>query len=141
MVLFHGTSDESVKSIYKFGFNRSLCGKNGKNKIRCFKLNSKTLDWIIFTNDVIGTAYGQGVYFAVNSQYSDGYAGITAGSFKIMFRVRILAGESTVGNSSMREPPKKKNGEPYDSTTDAGKTIYVCYHDNQCYPEYIITYA
>lgn len=33
MVLFHGTSDESVKSIYKFGFNRSLCGKNGKNKI------------------------------------------------------------------------------------------------------------
>lgn len=90
---------------------------------------------------MLGTAYGQGVYFAVNSQYSDGYAGITAGSFKIMFRVRILAGESTVGNSSMREPPKKKNGEPYDSTTDAGKTIYVCYHDNQCYPEYIITYA
>jgi hypothetical protein len=88
-----------------------------------------------------GTAYGQGVYFAINSQYSDGYAGSAHGGFKIMFRVRILAGESTVGNSSMREPPKKANGEPYDSTTDSGKSIYVCYHDNQCYPEYIINYA
>jgi hypothetical protein len=88
-----------------------------------------------------GTAYGQGVYFAVNSQYSDSYAGLTQRSFKIMFRVRILVGESTVGNSSMREPPKKANGEPFDSTTDPGKTIYVCYHDNQCYPEYIINYA
>ena len=29
MILFHGTSEDSVKSIYKFGFNRSLCGKNG----------------------------------------------------------------------------------------------------------------
>ncbi len=88
-----------------------------------------------------GTAYGQGVYFAVNSQYSDGYAKSTLGDLKIMFRVRILAGESTVGNSSMKEPPKKANGEPYDSTTDSRKTIYVCYHDNQCYPEYIINYA
>ena len=88
-----------------------------------------------------GIAYGQGVYFALNSQYSDGYAGITTSGQKIMFRVRILAGESIVGNSSMREPPKKTNGEPYDSTTDSAKTIYVCYHDNQCFPEYIITYA
>jgi hypothetical protein len=88
-----------------------------------------------------GTAYGQGVYFAVNSQYSDGYAGSAHGGSKIMFRVRILAGESIAGNSSMREPPKKPSGEPYDSTTDPGKTIYVCYHDNQCYPEYIINYV
>ena len=58
-----------------------------------------------------------------------------------MFRVRILAGESCVGNSSMREPPKNPKGVPYDSTTDQGKQIYVCYHDNQCYPEYIIIYS
>ena len=31
MILFHGTIEESVESIYKFGFNRSFCGKNGKN--------------------------------------------------------------------------------------------------------------
>ena len=58
-----------------------------------------------------------------------------------MFRVRILVGESTTGDRSMKVPPNKANGEPYDSTTDLRKTIYVCYHDNQCYPEYIITYA
>jgi len=88
-----------------------------------------------------GTAFGQGVYFAVNSQYSDTYAGTTSKGTKIMFRVRILAGESTFGNGSMKVPPNKTNGEPYDSTTDSSKTIFVCYHDNQCYPEYIITYA
>ena len=115
MCLFHGTSEESIKQIARFGFNRSLCGKNG-------------------------TAYGQGVYFAVNSSYSDGYAGRTQGNFKIMFRVRVLVGDSCVGNSQMKEPPKKNTGEPFDSTTDGSKQIFVCYHDNQCYPEYIITY-
>ena len=29
-ILFHGTAEYSCKSINKFGFNRSYCGKNGK---------------------------------------------------------------------------------------------------------------
>ena len=58
-----------------------------------------------------------------------------------MFRTRILAGESCLGNSSMKVPPNKPNGEPYDSTCDNNMQIFVCYHDNQCYPEYIITYS
>ena len=41
----------------------------------------------------------------------------------------------------MKVPPNKPNGEPYDSTCDANAQIFVCYHDNQCYPEYIITYS
>ena len=57
-----------------------------------------------------------------------------------MFRVRTLVGESTTGDTLMKVPPNKANGEPNDSTTDSRKTIFVCYHDNQCYPEYIITY-
>ena len=61
-------------------------------------------------------------------------------SLKKMFRVRILAGESTIGDVLMKVPPNQRNGEPYDTTTSDNKTIYVCYHDNQCYPEYIITY-
>jgi hypothetical protein len=40
----------------------------------------------------------------------------------------------------MKVPPNKPNGEPYDSTDDSKGEIFVCYHDNQCYPEYIITY-
>ena len=58
-----------------------------------------------------------------------------------MFRARILVDESTIGNSSMKISPNKTDGEPYDSTTVSKKTIIVCYHDNQCYPEYIITYS
>lgn len=57
-----------------------------------------------------------------------------------MIRAKILVGQATVGNSAMKVPPLKPNGSSYDSTTDGSNTIFVCYHDNQCYPEYIITY-
>ena len=56
-----------------------------------------------------------------------------------MFRCKVLVGSCTVGNSSMKVPPNMSNGQQYDSTGD-GKTIFVCYHDNQCYPEYLITF-
>jgi len=86
----------------------------------------------------LGVSFGQGVYFAVNSSLSDGFA---IGSKK-MFRVRVLVGDSCIGNSSMKVPsPNPNTGEPYDSTTDNAKSLYVCYHDNQCYPEYLISYA
>ena len=57
-----------------------------------------------------------------------------------MFRVRVLVGEAILGNSSMKVPPNKPNGEPFDSTKDGSGTIFVCYHDNQCYPDYLVTY-
>ncbi len=57
-----------------------------------------------------------------------------------MFRARVLVGETTHGNSSMKTPPIKQNDEKYDSTCDSGQSIFVCYNDNQCYPEYLITY-
>lgn len=111
-ILFHGTSNTNISSICKFGFNRSYCGVNG-------------------------VAYGKGVYFALNSSYSHGY---TSGSPRQMFQCRVLVGESVGGNSSMNVPPNKSNGEPYDSTCDSSGTIFVCYNDNQCYPDYLITY-
>lgn len=58
-----------------------------------------------------------------------------------MFRVRVLVGETTQGNSTMKVAPKKVNGEPVDSTCDPNKTIFVAYHDNQCYPDYLISYT
>jgi hypothetical protein len=59
-----------------------------------------------------------------------------------MFRVRILVGDSCIGDSSMKVPPTNPNTlEPYDSTTDSAQSLYVCYHDNQCYPEYLISYT
>lgn len=116
--MFHGSTEDSLKKICRFGFNRSFCGKNG-------------------------VAYGKGVYFAANSQYSNTYAIATSSGLKCMIRALVLVGESCVGNSSMNTPPEKQTGTGvlYDSTCDGSGSIYVCYHDNQCYPEYLIYYS
>ena len=51
-----------------------------------------------------------------------------------MFLARVLVGNTTIGNVSMKTKPVA-----YDSTTD-GKHIFVTYHDAQAYAEYLITY-
>ena len=114
MTLYHGTKNDAIDSICRLGFNRSYCGVNG-------------------------VSYGQGVYFSLSSFYSHQYTEQHYQSS--MFRVKVLVGETTLGNSSMKVPPKKGNGDQYDSTCDQHKSIFVCYHDNQCYPEYLITYT
>ena len=89
---------------------------------------------------------GHGVYFAVNSSFSDKYSesldlpDLLTSDAKKMFRARVLVGESCLGDKTMKEPPKKLNGDRYDSTTDSTNIVYACFHDNQCYPEYILTY-
>ena len=132
--LYHGTGNEAVEKICRTGFNRSHCGVNG-------------------------TAFGQGVYFAKFSQQSDVYAtraqlaSVTkqpqhhitdtsqpTGHVKLMFRAKVLVGESCLGDPTMKVAPVKPNGESYDSTTDSTKQYIVAYHDSQCYPEYLITY-
>lgn len=116
MTLYHGSTEESLMKICRFGFNRSFCGKNG-------------------------VLYGQGVYFALNSSYSDSYAQKSSNGFKCMIRAKVLIGEACIGRSDMKTPPERPdNRGPYDSTTDSSRSIFVCYHDNQCYPEYLITY-
>ena len=87
----------------------------------------------------LGISFGQGVYFALNSSYSAGYIRSVSG-YKKMFRCKVLVGSCTVGNHSMKVPPNKSNSEQYDSTGDNGGSIFVCYHDNQCYPEYLISF-
>ena len=52
-----------------------------------------------------------------------------------MFLARVLVGKSVLGNKAMRVPPTG-----YDSTTD-NKDIFVTYHDDQAYAEYLITYT
>lgn len=90
----------------------------------------------------IGVAFGQGVYFALNSAYSHSYTSRSYGVVsRKMFRCRIVVGSITVGNSSMKVAPMNSNDEQYDSTGDSTGTVFVCYHDNQAYPEYLITYT
>jgi hypothetical protein len=58
-----------------------------------------------------------------------------------MFRCKVLVGSCAVGNSNMKVPPPINDDQQYDSTGDSAGTIFVCYNDNQCYPEYLITYV
>jgi hypothetical protein len=136
--LFHGTSEENIESICKYGFKRDLCGKNGLGYLFEYfdlKFNLK------FKNKK-GVALGHGVYFALYSRYSDKFNEVLPSSpgdmhinKKRMFRVRVVLGESCLGDPTYKQPP---NG--YHSCTDATKTLYACYNDSQFYPEYILTY-
>lgn len=60
-----------------------------------------------------------------------------------MFQARVLVGEYTPGNSSMRMAPNKPNSNrPYDSVSNAASnaTVFVIFHDSQAYPEYLISF-
>ena len=90
------------------------------------------------------TALGNGVYFAVNTQYSDQgtYSPTDSSGHKRMYRCLVLTGDYCNGNSSMRVPPAKQGHILYDSVTNntANPIMFVIFHDCQAYPEHIITY-
>ncbi|KAL5022027.1 hypothetical protein ScPMuIL_001182 [Solemya velum] len=117
--LWHGTSAETVDSINAHGFNRSYCGKNA-------------------------TAYGDGVYFAVNPTYSasNTYSRPDANGYKRCYYACVLTGEFTQGRQGMRVPPPKNQAALhilYDSVTDNISTpgMFIIFNDTQAYPEYL----
>ena len=100
------------------------------------------LNWAFFFS---GTAYGRGVYFARDAQYSLKYA--VGGDYggRHMYLAKVLVGQYCVGKHSMVVPPPKNPSQPeilYDSVVNdqSSPSIFVVFFDNQCYPEYLITY-
>ena len=66
-------------------------------------------------------------------------------ALRYMYHVRVLVGNYCQGDNQMKVPPAKDPARKeilYDSTVD--KTVnpeqFVIYHDNQCYPEHLITF-
>jgi len=119
--LFHGTDKVTMHKINRNSFDRSYCGKNA-------------------------TAYGKGVYFAVEASYSisDTYSRPDEQGNKYMYLARVAVGEFCQGDSNMRfPPPQPGTGDllPYDTTVDnvGQPSMYVAYHDAQAYPEYLLT--
>jgi poly [ADP-ribose] polymerase 10/14/15 len=111
MRLWHGTDGPTVPNINKNNFNRSYGGKHG-------------------------LAYGNGVYFALNSAYSiSGYSRADATGTKHIYQSRVLVGMSTTGQAGLIVPPAG-----FDSVTDPGKSMYIVFYDAQTYPEYLITF-
>ncbi|XP_053718390.1 protein mono-ADP-ribosyltransferase PARP10 isoform X1 [Synchiropus splendidus] len=122
--LYHGTSESAVNEILFHGFNRSYSGKNG-------------------------AAYGNGVYFAVNSSLSlkNTYSSPNLRGHKFIIVAKVLTGAFTLGALDMRTAPLKKTSGAsdtpirYDSVTDnlLTPTLFVIFNDTQAYPEYLIT--
>ena len=119
--MFHGTHPDVIDKIVENGFNRSFCGKNGTN-------------------------YGNGVYFATRSRYSNDFSNADAHGVKHMFVCSVLAGEYQGGRQGQIQPDERIGGSNklYDSTTDSldaqRRNMFVVYHDAQAYPHYLIEY-
>ncbi|XP_078132752.1 protein mono-ADP-ribosyltransferase PARP14-like [Sander vitreus] len=121
-LLYHGTTHDNCDSIMKTGFNRRFSGQNA-------------------------TAYGHGTYFAVNASYSaiPTYSKPAADGSALMFVALVLTGIYTLGQSNMRVPPPRSDQQPhdrFDSVVDKidNPNMYVVFHDNQAYPDYLITF-
>ncbi|KAE8279188.1 Poly [ADP-ribose] polymerase 14 [Larimichthys crocea] len=119
-LLYHGTTKDNCDSIMKTGFNRSFAGQNA-------------------------TAYGLGTYFAVNASYSANYSRPAFDGTQVMFVARVLTGLYAQGQSNMKVPPPRnglQSNDRYDSVVDnmSNPNMYVVFHDNQAYPDYLITF-
>ncbi|XP_073331280.1 protein mono-ADP-ribosyltransferase PARP15 [Pagrus major] len=121
-LLYHGTTLDNCESIMQTGFNRRFAGQKG-------------------------TRYGHGTYFAVDASYSANPAFSKPGAdgSQLMFVARVLTGVSTLGSSNMKVPPPRSDSQPhdrYDSVVDIidDPSVYVVFHDNQAYPDYLIIF-
>ncbi|XP_076580590.1 protein mono-ADP-ribosyltransferase PARP14-like [Chaetodon auriga] len=118
--LYHGTSAESCSCIERDRFDRSFAGTHA-------------------------ALYGKGVYFAVSAEYSArGYSPADASGLRRLYVARVLTGRYTVGNSSMKAAPPRGSDptDCFDSVVDNQQTphMFVIFHDDQAYPEYLITF-
>ncbi|XP_042257467.1 protein mono-ADP-ribosyltransferase PARP14-like [Thunnus maccoyii] len=119
--LYHGSSAQSCNLIERDRFDRSFAGTHA-------------------------AVFGKGVYFAVNADYSArGYSSADAAGLKRLYVARVLTGRYTVGKSSMRAPPPRGSDptDCYDSLVDNQQqpSMFVIFHDDQAYPEYLITFS
>lgn len=97
---------------------------------------------------ILAVMYGDGVYFAVRSAYSAGYAKADASGIKRMFQCKVLTGMFCHGAGGMRVLPDRKDKAAdgrilkFDSAVDNLKdpNMYIVFSDRQAYPEYLIEY-
>ncbi|PFX17029.1 Poly [ADP-ribose] polymerase 15 [Stylophora pistillata] len=136
-------------AVSTFGFDNKLCVSAKADGLGTALEKVKVLiDKVFCENFEIeqpGTKFGRGVYFARDAQYSVGYAGHGRYGGRYMYLAKVLVGQYCVGNPSMIVPPPKNPSKPeilYDSVVNSqsSPSIFVVFFDNQCYPEYLITF-
>jgi hypothetical protein len=92
-------------------------------------------------------AYGDGVYFAVNANYSvsSSYAKIgNDGKTQKVFLCRVLTGVRCQGSSGMSKPASRRHNprKSFDSFSDnpPNPSVLVIFNDHQVYPEFVVTF-
>jgi len=94
----------------------------------------------------IGTAFGNGVYFAKDFAYSAHHAFSPPDNCmkKYVMQCKVLTGHFCVGSPGLVEPPIRDMSSMrlYDSVVDRAlnPSIFVVFQDHQVYPEYLITF-
>ncbi|XP_029310994.1 protein mono-ADP-ribosyltransferase PARP14-like isoform X2 [Cottoperca gobio] len=118
--LYHGTSAESCRCIERDRFDRSHAGAHA-------------------------TMHGKGVYFAVNAEYSaTRFSPVDASGLKRLYVARVVTGRYTVGDHTMKATPPRGSDRTdcFDSLVNNKEqpSMFVIFHDDQAYPEYLITF-
>ena len=101
---------------------------------------------------ILGGPLGRGVYFAREASCSVRLmrrrqsSGGTRGDPHYLYLARVLVGQYCAGNCSLTVPPPKDPSRPevlYDSVVDQvqNPNMFAVFFDNQCYPEYLITFT
>ncbi|CUG88670.1 poly (ADP-ribose) polymerase, putative [Bodo saltans] len=117
--LFHGARvRENMNAIMQFGFDMRVARD--------------------------GSA-GIGIYFAVNSSYSNaGYVLQNPDKSKEMFVCRVAIGSCVQGKHGMKRPPNKTGAskdEYHDSVHNGLNIMFIVFDNSQAYPEYLIKYT
>ncbi|XP_026150830.1 protein mono-ADP-ribosyltransferase PARP14-like [Mastacembelus armatus] len=118
--LYHGTSASACMCIERDRFNRNFAGQHA-------------------------AMYGNGVYFAVKAGYSASrFSPQDNSGLRRLYAVRVLTGRYTLGQSGMNAIPARGNDptDCFDSLVDnvQNPSMFVIFHDDQAYPEYLITF-
>ena len=122
----------------------NVIGKNKQNKLNARKKKDDVIYRLLSL--FLATVYGNGVYFARDASYSTQktYSPPDGTGNRYMYLARVLAGEYTTGRQGMITPPPKGSDatDAYDTVVDnpSNPTIFVVFYDNQCYPDYLITF-
>ena len=96
----------------------------------------------------LGAAYGDGVYFAKDANYSLTYSQPNSNDphgDRYMYLARVLVGKHTAGKQGMKTPPAIDPKKPeilFDSVVnkEENPTIFVVFNDFHVYPKYLITF-
>jgi poly [ADP-ribose] polymerase 10/14/15 len=112
MYAFHGTTEDSVNGIVKFGFK--------------YRFNSRCI-------------YGKGNYFAKNASYSidSSYSRPNKAGEKFLFVCRVCVGQTKLGDSEMT-----CGDDTFQTATDhtnpKKQEIFVTFDDHQSLPEFLV---